>query len=412
MNIWRKFFRRKVAATPVACPKVTANSRQVEITKSPAAEFLERARQHPGTPLEKFYGLMERGKYRELKPDEVHEIKEAVRQILGPGTDINAPCPWGSTLLDKASQIGNVEILRLLLERGAGVNKPSFPSPDPSHTTPLRSAALYIRPEAVRLLLAAGADSNARNDSLAIMDVVIQAQKRHRLADEEAKCWEIVRILKGAGARILKSDPSQGASEPISILRALENQNPILAAECIDSGGDLYEQDQHGNISLHYAAGSGYLELIDEFVRRGVPVDTPNGEGLTPLVYAMAYGQVQAGKRLWDYQRRKRQHDGSAFERLVEELCTIGVDRTMPPVEASSGYFQKDSSLEYSIHPRARAIGEELYEMGGNRISVMQRAAESVRTILGTGVIQSLSICWDKIGEKEWRGGNGECWMH
>jgi hypothetical protein len=182
-----------------------------------------------------------------------------------------------------------------------------------------------------------------------------------------------------------------------SILKALQDKNATLAKELTNTGGNLFEQDEAGNIPLHYAAGLGYTDLIRDFLRCGVPSNYDNRSGQTPLHYAMQYDQCDAAKVLWAYQRERFKNE--PLSRFVVELCTIGVDKTLPKREAYSGFVLKDtkSQNEYIYHSRARLIGQQIYEMGG--FSAMQRVAQMVDLTLGGYAASELSRCWDVVGD-------------
>lgn len=105
-----------------------------------------------------------------------------------PGTQPEARSPDGESTLMMACLRGNEEVARLLVERGADVNKPGWTplhyaatgghqaiaaflldqnayidADAPNGNTPLMMAALYGNAETVKLLLDAGADPGLRN---------------------------------------------------------------------------------------------------------------------------------------------------------------------------------------------------------------------------------------------------------
>lgn len=114
-----------------------------------------------------------------------------VRELAGiAGTRIDAPNARGETAAMLAALHGNLEIVRLLVEKGAEVNRPGWTplhyaavsgnvdllrylidqsayidAQSPNRTTPLMMAARQDRIDAVRLLVEAGADPTPRNDA-------------------------------------------------------------------------------------------------------------------------------------------------------------------------------------------------------------------------------------------------------
>ncbi len=106
------------------------------------------------------------------------------------GTRVDVPSPRGETALMLAAAHGHLDSVRLLVERGAEVNRPGWTplhyaassgdaatvryllehhayvdAQSPNRTTPLMMAARQKRPGIVRLLIEEGADPTARNEA-------------------------------------------------------------------------------------------------------------------------------------------------------------------------------------------------------------------------------------------------------
>jgi uncharacterized protein len=80
---------------------------------------------------------------------------DMVRKLIARDADVNKP---GWTPLHYAATSAHVDIIALLLENHAYIDAES-----PNGTTPLMMAAQYGSPEAVKLLLEAGADASLKN---------------------------------------------------------------------------------------------------------------------------------------------------------------------------------------------------------------------------------------------------------
>lgn len=86
---------------------------------------------------------------------------EAVQREIAGGADLNQVAPIdGSTPLIAATSFDRAEIVRVLIEAGADLEKKKNDG-----ATPLIVAAFLCREEVVKLLLEAGADKNARNNT-------------------------------------------------------------------------------------------------------------------------------------------------------------------------------------------------------------------------------------------------------
>lgn len=92
------------------------------------------------------------------------------RLMIQKGGDVNKP---GWTPLHYAATHGHLAVLNLLLEENAYIDAAS-----PNNTTPLMMAAQYGTPAAVKLLLEAGADPLLKNDlGLNAIDFAVRAER-------------------------------------------------------------------------------------------------------------------------------------------------------------------------------------------------------------------------------------------
>lgn len=87
------------------------------------------------------------------------DAEEAVRFLLDQGADVNAATPQGATALYYAAKAGNATIMRNLIEHDADLEV----STTPKGISPLMTAIMHKRGDAVRLLLDAGCRMDTRN---------------------------------------------------------------------------------------------------------------------------------------------------------------------------------------------------------------------------------------------------------
>ena len=78
---------------------------------------------------------------------------EAAKLLLSKGAEVNAKNQKGRTALMEAADAGNVEMLRLLLSKGADANAKD----NSGRTALMEAASLHRKPEAVAVLIQAGA---------------------------------------------------------------------------------------------------------------------------------------------------------------------------------------------------------------------------------------------------------------
>jgi uncharacterized protein len=95
---------------------------------------------------------------------------QLAKVLIDKGADVNKP---GWTPLHYAATKGHVVILKMLLEKHAYIDAES-----PNKTTPLMMAAMYGTPEAVKLLIEEGADSSLKNEQgLTALDFAQRASR-------------------------------------------------------------------------------------------------------------------------------------------------------------------------------------------------------------------------------------------
>jgi ankyrin repeat protein len=177
------------------------------------------------------------------------QLANAVRQqdlaaaaALAKRADPNQPLPDGSTLLAWAVESQNLEMVQLLLNRGARPNSVGSPL-----MAPIFIACQYGDVGILDLLLKAGADATtARPDGITPL----------------AMC---------AGAA------------PASILERM-----IAAGASVDAA------DDKGQTPLMWAAAKGRLENIQTLVKHGAEVNRTTAKGFTPLFFALKSGVPEA----------------------------------------------------------------------------------------------------------------------
>jgi ankyrin repeat protein len=95
-----------------------------------------------------------------------------VQKLVEHDADVNKP---GWTPLHYAASAGHVHILEYLLEHSAYIDAES-----PNGTTPLMMAAMYGSPEAVKVLIQAGADLSHKNQlGLSAWDFAVRGQRQN-----------------------------------------------------------------------------------------------------------------------------------------------------------------------------------------------------------------------------------------
>jgi ankyrin repeat protein len=242
--------------------------------------------------------------------------------LIEAGANADSPDPDGQTALHAVARTGNVKAAQLLLGEGATVDaKEKW-----GGQTPLMWASARRHPAMMRLLIAKGADVNVRS--------VDRNYQRHVTAEGRPKsldsggltplmyaarenCMACVDVLLEHKADINLADPD-GVSP---LLVAIMNANWDLAKRLIDAGADVNQWDIFGEtpllnaINLRNRIDGGRnsidplnkatgLEIVKTLLERGAnpnmqlffkPANAPgamNTRGVTPLIRAVFNGDM------------------------------------------------------------------------------------------------------------------------
>ena len=157
---------------------------------------------------------------------------QAVKQHLAAGTDVNAKCLNNAkTPLHIAANVGHNEITELLIANGADVNAKGLHS-----RTPLHYAAIGGSRKFAELLIANGADVNAKSK---------------------------------IGLTSLHNAAVHGQKDFVELL--------------IANGADVNATKGAGGTALHSAANFGHKEVVELLITKGADVNAKEEDGRTPL---------------------------------------------------------------------------------------------------------------------------------
>jgi len=222
---------------------------------------------------------------------------------------VNATDRAGRTPLYAAIWAGNLEMARLLIERGALVRVGDFNLRAPIHfanwrgdksmidllvekgavvdtraigaATPLIHASLNDNFEMARHLIERGADIDVQCNSLT-------TPLYFAVLNNDEKYFDYL-VRAGAGV----DDPDFLGRTPLAV--AVRDGNARMAAALVENGADPFRKDGRlGRSLLHLAAAEGHADVIDVLLRAGLEVSGKDQSGSTPLDCARRYGHVSA----------------------------------------------------------------------------------------------------------------------
>jgi len=191
----------------------------------------------------------------------VFDISRKFLQIIDscapPMTDLNA-------LLSTASRFGDLEISRLLIDKGSDVT-----ASDDGGQTPLHQAVMKGHEVVARLLIDKGADVTAA-DKAGWTPLDRALEKGH---------MGLAQLLIEKGADATAADESGWT--PLHV--ASNWGGAEVAGLLIDKGADVTVANKKGRTPLHLASKSGNEEVVRLLIEKGSDATAADNDGQTPL---------------------------------------------------------------------------------------------------------------------------------
>ena len=249
---------------------------------------------------------------------------EAVELAIRNGVDVDYRCPaqegdGTQTALYDSSRYGDVDMIRLLLSKGAAVNSPDGYSLEPGSTA--LHAAAGGHPEAAQLLLRAGANAS-QTDANGLLPLhnaarwgypeVIEVLSDEASVDINSRTdvggtpiyyaalhgrVEVLRLLleRGADANI-----PDAQDVPPLYMAAEKNHSDVVRVllEVVDPRRATWK----GFSPLHVAADMGSIASLEVLLEDGrLSVNGQSANGATPLYYAARHGRLGSLETLLSY---------------------------------------------------------------------------------------------------------------
>jgi ankyrin repeat protein len=181
---------------------------------------------------------------------------EILKLLLDAGASADSPNEDGQTALHAVARTGNVEAAKLLLDRGATIDARE----DFGGQTALMWASARRHPAMIELLLARGANANLASTNRDYQRHVT-AEGRPKSLDSggltpllyaaRENCIACVDPLLEGGADINLPDPD--LVSPLNV--AIMNANWDMAKKLIEAGADVNQWDIYGEAALYNAVG-------------------------------------------------------------------------------------------------------------------------------------------------------------
>lgn len=229
--------------------------------------------------------------FKAITDGDINLVKKMI--INGMNVNVKQDDYFGRTPLIWAAYKGHIEIVRLLIEKGADMNSifnaPPAISTDSSKVyfggTALYAAAINGYTEIAKILIKAGADVDtgfcATNQCIDENSGEIYGYTALLTAARNGYL-EYARLLINAKAKTFYT---------MKCATIYKDFKPRVLKLLIDAGANTKEKDESGKTILHYAfLYNSDIEKIKMILQTGAPLDEKDNDNLTAIDYAKKQG--------------------------------------------------------------------------------------------------------------------------
>ncbi|XP_065576408.1 ankyrin-1-like [Artemia franciscana] len=204
---------------------------------------------------------------------------EVIKMVLGKGADVNARNINGERPIHLAARRGHTQTVECLLRSGADVNARGI-----DDNSPLHSAAFRGHTHTAECLLRSGADVNARNIH-GKSPLHFTASHGH---PQTAEC------LSRCGAEVNARDVNDRS--PLHVAAFCGHTQ---TAECLlRSGADVHARNINGERPIHLAAYCGHTQTVECLLRSGADINARGKYDESPLHLAAFRGHTETAECL------------------------------------------------------------------------------------------------------------------
>ncbi len=199
-----------------------------------------------------------------------------VRELIGKGADVNCRGEYGYTPLLMAVRYDRLEIAETMIAKGAEINVDTDLDWQQKEWgfTPLLWAVNNSYVDMAALLLGSGA-SVGRQGRGRDVPLLIAARK---------DSLPLVEMLIARGAKV---DESDEMGDETALRDAVAGGDLDMVDFLIRKGADITRRNQGGGCLLSAAVGRGHFSAVRYLCEKGLPVNSADGRGVTPIFSAL-----------------------------------------------------------------------------------------------------------------------------